>query len=66
MFQLKIFQKFCYFYLPYEIKTKLSNEVFISHLILSENLLNDTKNDTAQKKMKKSHTGNMPQGYSQF
>ena len=34
--------------------------VFISHIILSENVLNETKNDTAQKKMKK------PQNYSQF
>ena len=32
---------------------------FISHVILSETLLNET----AQKKLKKSHIGNMPQSH---
>ena len=40
--------------------------VFISQVILSENLLNKKKNDAAQKKIKKSHIVNMPQSYSQF
>ena len=39
--------------------------VFISQVILSENLLNKKKN-VAQKKIKKSHIANMPQSYSQF
>ena len=49
-----------------KLRLNFQMKVFISHLILSENLLNDTKNYTAKKKMKKSHIGNMPQGYSQF
>ena len=38
--------------------------VFISQVILSENLPNKKKNDAAQKKIKKSHTANMPQLFS--
>ena len=40
--------------------------IFISQVILSENLLNKKKNDSTHKKLKKSHIGNMPQSYSQF
>ena len=40
--------------------------VFISQVILSENLLNKKKNDAAQKKIKKSHIAKMPQSCSQF
>ena len=40
--------------------------VFISQVIVSENLPNKKKNDAAQKKIKKSHIANMPQRYSQF
>ena len=40
--------------------------VFI-YVVLSDNQIDwDYKFDTADKKMKKSHTGNMPQSYSRF
>ena len=37
--------------------------VFISQVILSENLPNKKNNDATQKKIKKSHIANMPQSY---
>ena len=58
---------FCYsFIILMKLRLNFQLIVFISHIILSENVLNETKNDTAQKKMKKPHIGNMPQNYSQF
>ena len=53
------------FYLFYEIDTKLS----VDHFYFSSYPFRKPeweKNDVAQKKMKKSHIGNMPQSYSQF
>ena len=40
--------------------------VFTYQVILSENLPKKKRNETAQKKIKKSHIANMPQSYSQF
>ena len=40
--------------------------VFISQVILSENLPNKKNNDAAQNKIQKSHIANIPQSYSQF
>ena len=47
------------------MKLRLNFQIFVSHVILSKNLLNETKKMTQHRKDGKV-TGNMPQSYSQF
>ena len=54
------------FYLFHEIKTRLSIGGFYLSYPFRKPPEWDYKFDTAEKKMKKSHIGNMPQSYSQF